>query len=61
MILFPQRNASETAKGYHERLRKYCEDTIGRVDGFVLYDGTSRYQINLPKWLSELPKENPKP
>ena len=54
----PKRNASERDEQYHERLRAYCEEHIGTVANFVLFDETNRYQINLPRWLAEPPKKN---
>jgi hypothetical protein len=54
----PKRRASETDEQYHERLRAYCEEQIGGVANFVLFDEANRYQINLPRWLAEPPKKN---
>jgi hypothetical protein len=53
----PGREASESDAQYHERLRAYCERGIGDVGEFVLFDDVNRYQINLPRWLSEPRKE----
>jgi hypothetical protein len=45
----PERKISESDEQYHERLRGYCEDKIGGVDSFVLFDEMNHYQINLPR------------
>jgi hypothetical protein len=55
----PEHNASETDEQYHERLRAYCEKYLAGVGNIVLFDEGNRYQIELPRWLAERPKESP--
>jgi hypothetical protein len=55
----PEHKASETAEQYHERLRAWCEENMGAVASFVVFDRANHYQINLPRWLAEPPKKNP--
>jgi hypothetical protein len=54
----PVAGTAETDTEYHERLRAYCEKRLANVTGFVVFDDTKRYQINLPKWRSESRKAN---
>jgi hypothetical protein len=42
----------------HEHLRAYIESNFGGIEGFVIFDDLDRYEIVLPRWLSELPKKN---
>jgi len=46
----PQRNAHESDAEFHERLRSYLENYLVRTDGFVIFEDSNRYQIDLPKW-----------
>ncbi len=41
--------SSDERKKFRKDLEKYAETEFGNLDGFVLYDSNSRYQINLPK------------
>jgi len=52
----PEQNKSESDDAYHERLRQYLNDHIAGVRGFVLFDETNRYRINLPAWSSKKPE-----
>jgi hypothetical protein len=54
----PERTKSETDELYHERLRTYCEEHLGAIGKFVLFDEGNRYQINLPRWLAEAKEES---
>jgi hypothetical protein len=55
----PERKLSESDEQYQERLRAYCEDHLGSVANFVLFDEANRYEIDLPRWLIEKPKKSP--
>jgi hypothetical protein len=55
----PEQKPSETDAQYHERLRAYCEEHIGGVANFVIFDRGNRYQINLQRWRAEPPKKSP--
>lgn len=55
----PERSASETAAQFHERLRAYLKDHVGRLGSFVVFDNMKHYEISLPKWLSQPPKSAP--
>ena len=50
--------ASNSEAQEHERLRAYIERNFGGIDGFVIFDDLDRYEIDLPRWLAELPKKN---
>jgi hypothetical protein len=52
----PERKAMESDDEYHEKLRQFCDQEIGGLAAFVLFDDSNRYQINLPRWLDEKPK-----
>lgn len=52
----PKRNADEPDNEFHERLRSYLEQYLAGTGGFVIFEDSNRYQINLPKWLPERPK-----
>jgi hypothetical protein len=52
----PTRNTEETDPAFHERLRSYLEQQYGHVGGFVIFDGTNRYEIELSKWSTQVPK-----
>jgi hypothetical protein len=54
----PQRNTAEPDQQFHERVRTYLNQYGQSVSGFVIFDSTNRYQIELPKWLAEAPKGN---
>jgi len=43
----PDRNSSEHEQ-YINRLIEYINHDMGNLDGFVLYDNSTRYQINFP-------------
>ena len=46
----PVRSAAETDAAYHERLRGYCNEHYRNAGGFVLFDDSHHYQIDLPRW-----------
>lgn len=46
----PVHSTAETDKAYHERLRAYLNEHYRNVGGFVLFDDSHRYQIDLPRW-----------
>jgi hypothetical protein len=50
------RNTAEPDAALHERLRNYLEQKYGFLSGFVIFDGTNRYQIDLPKWSEGTPR-----
>jgi hypothetical protein len=54
----PERNQSESDKGYHERLRQVMNDRLSNVHGFVLFDDVNRYQINFPGWATTKPERS---
>lgn len=47
----PTKTERETDEDYHEQLRSYLEKQWSRdkLAGFVLYDETNRYELNLPR------------
>ena len=51
----PQRNGGEADQKYHERLREYLQRNGEGVASFAIFDEANRYQLTLPKWLSEQP------
>ncbi len=51
----PEQKRDESDDVYHERLRQYLNDHVKGVQGFVLFDESSRYQINLPRWAADKP------
>ena len=51
----PQQKPSESDEGFHERVRTFCQEHIKGVNGFVLFDESNRYQIELPRWLVQAP------
>lgn len=53
----PTRDVAESDATFHERIRKFLEQHLGNLSGFVIFDSTDRYEIDLPKWLAEAPKE----
>jgi hypothetical protein len=55
----PQQTVGESDDVFHERLRSHLEQYPG-IDSFAVFEETSRYQINLPRWKSETPKTNAK-
>lgn len=54
----PVQATTDTDAEYHEQLRIYCEKHLASIAGFVLFDDTNRYQVNLPRWRSEPTKAN---
>jgi hypothetical protein len=59
MFDIPQSGVNEAADAYHERLRAFLEQ-YPNIDSFAVFDETSRYQINLPRWKSEPTKSDAK-
>jgi hypothetical protein len=53
----PTRDSADTDAAFHERIRGYLRENADNVGGFVIFDSTNRYEIDLPKWLAEKPKE----
>jgi hypothetical protein len=53
----PTRDPAESDAAFHQRIRNYLEQGYGSLRGFVIFDNTNRYQIELPKWFAEAPKE----
>jgi hypothetical protein len=51
----PTRNSNEPDAAFHERVRKYLEQRYGGLSGFVVFDNTYRYEVDLPKWSAEAP------
>jgi hypothetical protein len=55
----PDRNQSESEEAYHERLRQQImNELLSHVDGFVLLDDLTRYQINLPVGATAKPEKS---
>jgi hypothetical protein len=52
----PEQKQDEPDDTYHERLRQYLNDHIKSVEGFVLFDESNRYQVNLMRWAAKKPK-----
>jgi hypothetical protein len=56
----PPQASSEPDADYHERLRAFLEKTYDDFGGLVIFDQTTRYEIDLPRWASEKqPKTRP--
>lgn len=53
----PTRNSGESDATFDQRIRTYLEQRYGFLGGFVIFDSTNRYEIDLPKWLPDAPKE----
>ena len=53
----PTRVALESDSAFHERIRAYLEKHAGGVGGFVIFDATNHYEIELPKWLASAPPD----
>jgi hypothetical protein len=53
----PEQKRDESDDLYHERLRQYLNDHVKGVQGFVVFDESSRYQINLPRWAADKPEK----
>jgi hypothetical protein len=54
----PERNQSESDKGYHERLRQVLNERLSNVHGFILFDDVNRYQIDFPGWETTRPERS---
>jgi hypothetical protein len=50
-IKIPEQKQNETDDDYHERIRKFVNETLPNLRGFALFDNTNRYRINLPEWM----------
>jgi hypothetical protein len=53
----PARGATESDADFHEHLRRYLQGKYETLGEFTVFDSTNRYEIDLPKWLGEAPKE----
>jgi hypothetical protein len=52
-----QQNQSESNEAYHERLRLLMNEHLSGIRGFVIFDESKRYQIDLPRWLETKPEK----
>jgi alkylated DNA nucleotide flippase Atl1 len=53
----PPQRIAESDGTFQERIWSYLRQNYGSTSGFVIFDSSSRYQIDLPNWLNEAPKE----
>jgi len=53
----PPKKIAESDGAFQERVQTYLRQNYGRTSGFVIFDSSGRYQINLPDWLNEAPKK----
>lgn len=53
----PESKTGESDVQYHERLRDYLEHHAEAVASFVIFDDSNKYEIDLPRWLPQKPKE----
>jgi len=52
----PKQSVTELEGMFHERLRRFLNENYATLKGFVLFDDTSRIQINLPTWSRTKPE-----
>lgn len=53
----PPQKIAESDEKFQQRIQSYLRQNYGSTTGFVIFDASSRYQIDLPNWLNEAPKE----
>jgi len=56
----PKQNQGESAEVYRERLRQSMNEQLSNIHGFVVFDDSSHYQVNLGKWETNGPEKHRK-